>query len=131
MHLRKVLLAGCDNLAVQIHHDGSVYALPAEHFPQRCTFATSQNRDIPGSSVTQHCRVNQRFMVQELIRYRGLPVAVEQERLAEGRSIDDGQVLEAGPLPKQNLGNRVLIPCAGRSAIGDPEAGIEGQSASS
>jgi hypothetical protein len=24
-----------------------------------------------------------------------------------------------------------LIPCAGRSAIGDPEAGIEGQSASS
>src|SRR5439155_1266728 len=97
VHLRQVLLAELDDLAVNVDHDPAPDAGVAKDLAKGGPLAAADDQARLGRVIAgQHARVNQRLVVDEVFRLAGLDPAVEHQQLAVGGGFHDLRVLELG-----------------------------------
>jgi hypothetical protein len=73
----KVLAAEGDHLGVDVYHVDHFSAGVAKHFSGRGALSSAGYEDAPWLSVRRHGRLDQPFVVDELVRLGGLDSAVQ------------------------------------------------------
>ena len=72
----EVFLAKLDHFRVQVDHGGPLNGLVGQHFTESAPFTPSANEHLLGAGVAEHGGVHQGLVVDVLVPFRGLGLAV-------------------------------------------------------
>ena len=91
----EIAAGGFNYVTVDIDHHGLANALVIEDFPEGGAFAAAGDEYTLGARVGDHCRMDEYLVVYELVRFRGLGLAIEDQDATKGKGVDnlDGLVL--------------------------------------
>ena len=94
--VRKMFPAHLYNVAVNVDHRHSFDGGVREGLPNGRTLATARDEHRLRLGVGNHARLDQRFVIDELIHCSGLRLAVEDQRPSEGVAVVDFDFLKRG-----------------------------------
>ena len=91
----EIAAGGFNYVTVDIDHHGLANALVIEDFPEGGAFAAAGDEYTLGARVGDHGRMDEHLVVYELVRLRGLGLAVEDQDATKSKGVDylDGLVL--------------------------------------
>ena len=117
---RQVAAAILDDIGVDLD-DGDAPDVPVlQHLPQRTAVAAADDEDVPDRPMGEEWRVGQHLMVEVFVRFGGLEDAVEDQDPAEGRGVEDHQLLEFGLLAMERPGDFESLSISGVKALKEP-----------
>ena len=90
-----------DDLSVKVDHGGSFHGTVGQHLAQGTSLPASANKHGPGLGMTQHCRMHQGLVVNELVRFGRLCFTVQYQSPAEDIRIQYLHLLIGGITRKQ------------------------------
>ena len=102
--VRHVFAAGVDDRAVDFHKGGLV-DIVAQHLAQDTAIAAADDEHGLHVPVGEQGHVGEHFVIGELVPFRGLDDPVKGKNPAEGRVVEDDQVLEFGLLLVDDAGD--------------------------
>ena len=76
MVIGEVFAAELDHLRVQIDHGSAFHRSVGQHLAEGAAFAAAPDENLLGSRMAEHGRMHQRLMVDMLVPFRGLSLAV-------------------------------------------------------
>ena len=79
----EVLAAELNHFRVQVDHRNPFHRLMGQRLAECAALAAAADEDLLRSGVAEHRRVHQRFVVDMLVPFRGLGLAVQDQAAAE------------------------------------------------
>ena len=91
----EIASGGFDYITVYIDHHGLLNTLVIQDFPEGGAFAAAGDEYTLRGRVGDHGRMDEHLVVYELVRLRGLGLAVEDQDATKSKGVDylDGLVL--------------------------------------
>ena len=125
VHLRQVLLAELDHLAVDVDHDGAPDAGIPEDLPEGGPLTAADDQaGLRAALGGQHAGVDERLVVDEVFRLARLDAAVQDQHLAVGRRLHDLHVLELRLGFDDGAADGVHVAFDGRGRLEEPLVGL-------
>jgi hypothetical protein len=120
VHLRQVLLALLDHLAVDVHHQAVGDRLVAEDLPHGGAFTPADDHGLLRPRMGQEPRVHQGLVVDELVGLARLDPPVQHETLAVRVGVHDLHQLELGLAGDDGPGDGMHVPLDRSRGLEEP-----------
>jgi len=94
----EILLAGLDDVAIDVNHGHVFNGVMLAHFTQDATVATADDENALGVLVGMHRNVAKHFLVAALVTSGNLNDAVQKHDTTPGLRVEDDEILKLGLL---------------------------------
>ena len=94
MDVIEMLPASFDDLSIHFDNRDMLGAPPAQNFPRSATISTADDQNVPRGRYLDHGRMDERFVIQELVGNGGLKLPIEDQGPAVGARFGDADFLK-------------------------------------